>query len=114
MARKRVSEAADETEKIDHAAGEVAAGLAAELEACRQAIDYCIKTACDETLGDYDANREGNLESASKLMLASAALAGALAKLKGEFHQRITVKREEPAEGAGKRVYPRLAGEGGD
>ncbi len=95
MARKKPNETTDDGDKIDRAAGDVAEVLAAELTACRQAVAYCVKTACDETLSDYDADRTNMFESASKLMLASSALASALARLKGEFHQRITIAHQK-------------------
>ena len=97
MARKKLREAVEDFDRIGKAAEDMAEGLAAELQSCGVAIDYCIARACNATLDDYEADRSGNLESAGKLMLASAALASALARLKGEFHHRITVSRPEPA-----------------
>ena len=117
MARKKPNETVDEAGKIDRAAGDIAEGLAAEIESCREVIAYCVKRGCDETLDDYDAERTDMFASAGKLMLASAALASALARLKGEFHHHITVARQDNIPSTDNKtpgrtrttVYPRLA-----
>ena len=57
-----------------------AAILEAELVASHEAVQQCVRHV------DY-------MQVAARLMTAAAALAGALAKIRGETRQRITVER---------------------
>ena len=93
--------------------------LAAELEACRKAIDYCFEVAMQSEqipegrmprapwnklrdMGDrYEA-----MDMAIRLMQASGALAESIAKAKsgGELRQAITVDRYEHGSANGGRA----------
>lgn len=123
MARKRLSDVTEDVEKIDHAAGVAAARLADQLESCQEAIGQVLKAARDNDIEEHPELGLEMFATAGKLMLASSALASALARLKGEFHQHITVAHQAPPPANGnapstekapsaeaeRRGYPRLA-----
>jgi hypothetical protein len=70
-------------------------------------LDSAALMLLEELEGCHDMVRRklaaGHTDTATRMMAASAALAGALARLKGETRQRIIVKRldERPKDGSG-------------
>ena len=97
-------------EKTKAKGGAPLAALTAELEACRKAIEYCLKLAMapvpvpedyPRPKGlDYDmGDRASLMTQAIQLMEVSGALGEAIARLNGEMRQSITVDRYEHGPG---------------
>lgn len=107
-------------DKTKPAAEEPLAALAAELEACRRAVDFCFAIAMGPQTGARNPkailepfteireipDRFRLMDMAIALMRASGALAESMAKAKsgGELRQAITVDRYEHGSLAGGRA----------
>ena len=102
-------------DKAKSAAGDPVATLSAELEGCRRAISYCMGIAlgrgvvpgeealfAGEPVNDFDTCFHF-MELALKLMNASSQLGEAIARLKGEMRQSITVDKYNHGPSAGAR-----------
>jgi hypothetical protein len=92
-------------DKAKSAAGDPVATLSAELEGCRRATNYCIAIAlgrgvvpgeealfAGEPVNDFETCFRF-MELALKLMNTSSQLGEAIARLKGELRQSITVDK---------------------
>lgn len=80
--------------EIHKAAGRAAAILLGQLEDCRAAMRTCLKIAeASKTDSDY---AEQHINLAVRLAMASARLADALARARGETLQNIRVERGAP------------------
>jgi hypothetical protein len=109
----------------------VASDLAFEIWACRDAVEMCLRGGWSPSSQLDYMTRRGMTSCGIELMHASAELAAALAKLKGEVRQHIAVERlsseriiplepgEAPVPVTARRRGPRRAsawprGEGGE
>lgn len=78
--------------------------LTGEMAACARAIEYCLEHA-QRPPDQYDLQTRFHImDMAIKLMDASGALGKAVARIKGEMRQRITVDRYEHGNAHGARV----------
>ena len=97
MPRKILSPEDARLAQVYKAAGEATSMLAGEIEMCQQALRESLDRAAQQTM-KYDSRAPDHFYQAMQLVEASAKLAEALAKVKGEVHQHIRIERTDGKE----------------
>jgi len=80
---------------LSEATDDAAILLAEEIDLCRQAVGAYLRTVWDPDPDMAPPERVRAINLALSLMTASGELAGAIARLKGEMRQHISVERSE-------------------